>query len=40
MVQTMSVCKLSEVQIEETSKPVGIINRNDLELNPVEPEKY
>ena len=36
----MSVCKLSEVQIQETPKPVGIINRNDLELNPVEPEKY
>ena len=28
----------SEVQIQETPKPVGIINRNDLKLNPVEPE--
>ena len=37
---TMSVCKLSEVEIEAPIKPVGIINRNDLELNPVEPKEY
>jgi len=37
---TMSVCKLSEVEMEAPIKPVGIINRNDLELNPVEPKEY
>ena len=37
----MSVCKLSEVQMEPKNKPVGIINRHDLkELNPVEPKEY
>ena len=36
----MSVCKLSEVTIEPTPKPIGIINRNDLKLNSVEPNKY
>jgi len=34
----MNVCKLSEVEIEPINKPVGIINRQDL--NPVEPEKF
>ena len=37
---TMSVCKLSEVEMKAPIKPVGIINRNDLELNPVEPKEY
>ena len=37
---TMSVCKLSEVEMKAPVKPVGIINRNDLELNPVEPKEY
>jgi len=37
---TMSVCKLSEVEMEAPIKPVGIINRNDLELSPVEPKEY
>ena len=36
----MSVCKLSEIEKEPVIKPVGIINRNDLNLNPVEPSKY
>ena len=36
----MSVCKLSEIEKEPVIKPVGIINRNDLKLNPVEPSKY
>jgi hypothetical protein len=37
----MSVCKLSEVEMEPENKPVGIINRHDLkELNPVEPKEY
>ncbi len=36
----MSVCKLSEIEKEPVIKPVGIINRNDLDLNPVEPSKY
>tara|TARA_R110000744_G_scaffold169156_1_gene287003 strand:+ start:2089 stop:2808 length:720 start_codon:yes stop_codon:yes gene_type:complete len=35
---SMNVCKLSEVEIEPINKPVGIINRQDL--NPVEPEKF
>ena len=37
---TMSVCKLSEIEMDAPIKPVGIINRNDLELNPVEPKEY
>ena len=36
----MSVCALSEIKMEPTDKPVGIINRHDLKLNPVEPGKY
>ena len=36
----MKVCNLSDMQLEEKLKPVGIINRNDLELNSVEPKKY
>tara|TARA_R110000824_G_scaffold241557_2_gene430287 strand:+ start:355 stop:1083 length:729 start_codon:yes stop_codon:yes gene_type:complete len=39
--KNMSVCKLSEVEMEPVNKPVGIINRHDLkELNPVEPKEY
>jgi len=36
----IKVCKFSEVQIEEKLKPVGKIDRNDIDLNPPEPEKY
>jgi hypothetical protein len=36
----MSVCALSEIKMEPVNKPVGIINRNDLKLNPVEPGEY
>jgi len=36
----MKVCNLSDMQLEKELKPVGIINRNDLELNSVEPKKY
>ena len=36
----MSVCALSEIKMEPIDKPVGIINRHDLKLNPVEPGKY
>ena len=36
----MSVCALSEIKMEPANKPVGIINRNDLKLNPVEPGEY
>ena len=34
------VCNLSSMQLKKELKPVGIINRNDLELNSVEPKKY
>ena len=34
----IKACKWSEVQKEETQKPIGIINRKDLV--PVEPDKY
>ena len=34
----MKVCNLSDIELQPESKPVGIINRQDL--NPVEPEKY
>ena len=37
---TMSVCKLSEIEMDAPIKPVGIINRNDLNLTPVEPKEY
>ena len=38
---TMSVCKLSDIQIEEKQKPIGIIGRKDLNLSePVEPKEY
>ena len=30
----IKVCKFSEVQIEEKLKPVGKIDRNDIDLNP------
>ena len=37
----IKVCKLSEMQLQEESKPVGIIGRKDLNLSePVEPKKY
>jgi len=37
----MSVCRLSDIQIEEEQKPVGIIGRKDLNLSePVEPKEY
>ena len=37
----MSVCKLSDIEIEEKPKPVGIIGRKDLNLSePVEPKEY
>jgi hypothetical protein len=36
----MSVCKLSEIEMDAPIKPVGIINRNDLNLTPVEPKEY
>ena len=32
------VCNLSDIQLEEPKKPIGIINRKDLNL--VEPNKY
>ena len=39
--KNMSVCKLSEVEMEPVNKPVGMINRHDLkELTPVEPKEY
>lgn len=34
----IKVCKWSEIEKEEKQKPIGIINRKDLE--PVEPDKY
>ncbi len=37
----MKVCNLSEMQLEPEPKPVGIINRKDLNLTePTEPNKY
>jgi len=37
----MKVCNLSEMQLQEESKPVGIIGRKDLNLSePVEPKEY
>jgi len=36
----MKVCNLSDMQIEQNSKPIGIIGREDINLGPVEPEKY
>ena len=36
----IKVCKFSEVQIEKNLKPVGKIDRNDINLNPPEPNKY
>ena len=37
----MSVCRLSDIQIEEKQKPIGIIGRKDLNLSePVEPKEY
>ncbi len=36
----IEVCKFSDVEIEEKSKPVGMIGRNDINLNPPEPKKY
>ena len=34
----MKVCNLSDMQIEENNKPVGIIGRQDIEIP--EPEAY
>ena len=36
----IKVCNLSEIEIEEKNKPIGIINRNDIDLGPPEPNKY
>jgi hypothetical protein len=36
----IKVCNLSDIQIEKNNKPVGIIGREDINLDPVEPEKY
>ena len=36
----IKVCNLSDIQIEKNNKPVGIIGREDINLEPVEPEKY
>lgn len=36
----IKVCKFSEIQIQENSKPVGKIDRNDINLTPPEPNKY
>tara|TARA_B100000809_G_C14949059_1_gene463185 strand:- start:15 stop:737 length:723 start_codon:yes stop_codon:yes gene_type:complete len=36
----IKVCKFSDIETEEKNKPVGMIDRNDINLNPPEPEKY
>ena len=36
----IKVCKFSDIEIEEKRKPVGMIDRNDIDLNPPEPKKY
>jgi len=36
----IKVCKFSDIETEEKKKPVGMIDRNDINLNPPEPEKY
>ena len=36
----IKVCKFSEIKIEENNKPIGKIDRNDINLSPPEPEKY
>ena len=36
----IKVCNLSDIELQPEPKPVGIINRHDLKLNPVEPGKY
>ena len=36
----IKVCNFSEVKIEENNKPVGKIDRNDINLTPPEPSKY
>ena len=36
----IKVCNFSEVKIEENNKPVGKIDRNDINLTPPEPNKY
>tara|TARA_R110002153_G_scaffold113386_1_gene255713 strand:- start:59 stop:787 length:729 start_codon:yes stop_codon:yes gene_type:complete len=36
----IKVCKFSDIETEEKNKPVGMIDRNDITLNPPEPEKY
>ena len=36
----IKVCKFSDIETEEKKKPVGMIDRNDINLNPPEPNKY
>ena len=36
----IKVCKFSDIEIEEKRKPVGMIDRNDIDLSPPEPKKY
>ena len=36
----IKVCKFSDVELEKKLKPVGMIDRNDINLNPPEPKKY
>ena len=36
----IKVCKFSDIETEEKNKPVGMIDRNDINLIPPEPNKY
>jgi len=36
----MKVCNWSEITKESVNKPVGMIGRKDIELEPTEPNKY
>ena len=36
----IEVCKFSQVEEQEKPKPIGKIDRKDIDLNPPEPDKY